>query len=378
MSLRTRRIPRKYVALYQEVAQAARRELDIAGGQAGDVDRKALVERFSHPRRAGAPHPSTLYAWLMDVLGAAAEYPERQGKPNPNMAREQSREPRGPTAMVEMGVVPPRDAVVLRPEMVEGELRIRDLDLAARLGFADPHMIRRLIERHAAALAELGVSVTVTETAGPKGGRPGKAHFLSRKQAIFITAKSETAEATEITIEIIERFDAYERGAAQAEAPTFAVPKTLPEALRLAADQAELIEQQRGEIAERDAAITIMAPKADAMDVFRGSVGAVGVQIASKEMKVSQTFLVTWLVRNGWAHRRHEDGPLVAYRWVEQKGWAQMTPCTKGIDRDTGRRRRGTMFQLTPAGQAEAMRRILAERKGAPRPPHGPQPGLFQ
>jgi hypothetical protein len=37
-------------------------------------------------------------------------------------------------------------------------------------------------------------------------------YYLNRKQATFLTAKSETAEATEITIEIIERFDAYERG----------------------------------------------------------------------------------------------------------------------------------------------------------------------
>ena len=57
-------------------------------------------------------------------------------------------------------------------------------------------MIRRLIERHAAALADLGVFFTVKETAGPKDGRPGKAHYLNRKQAIFITAKSDTLDAT--------------------------------------------------------------------------------------------------------------------------------------------------------------------------------------
>jgi hypothetical protein len=32
--------------------------------------------------------------------------------------------------------------------------------------------------------------------------------YLNRKQAIFLTAKSETPDATEITIEIIQRFDA--------------------------------------------------------------------------------------------------------------------------------------------------------------------------
>ena len=45
-------------------------------------------------------------------------------------------------------------------------------------------------------------------------GRPGSEFFLNRRQAIFITAKSATPAATDITIEIIHRFDAYERGEA--------------------------------------------------------------------------------------------------------------------------------------------------------------------
>jgi hypothetical protein len=100
---------------------------------------------------------------------------------------------------------------------VEGEPRIKDLDLATRLGFADPRMIRCLITRYSPALAELGVSVIMTETSGSQGGRPSNVHYLNRKQAIFITAKSETADATAITIEIIERFDAYEKSATSAE-----------------------------------------------------------------------------------------------------------------------------------------------------------------
>jgi hypothetical protein len=42
-------------------------------------------------------------------------------------------------------------------------------------------------------------------------------YYLNRKQAIFITAKSDTVVATDITIEIIERFDAYERGVLRPE-----------------------------------------------------------------------------------------------------------------------------------------------------------------
>ena len=62
---------------------------------------------------------------------------------------------------------------------VNGQPRIKDLRLAEFLGFSDPHMIRRLIDRHMSALKGMGeVSVTVTET-GKKGGRPGKTYWLT-------------------------------------------------------------------------------------------------------------------------------------------------------------------------------------------------------
>lgn len=91
----------------------------------------------------------------------------------------------------------------------EGEPRIRDVDLADRLGFDRPRDIRKLIARHADSLAELGPRATVARVIN---GGEATEHLLNKKQAIFITAKSETPTATEITIEIIERFDAYERG----------------------------------------------------------------------------------------------------------------------------------------------------------------------
>lgn len=102
---------------------------------------------------------------------------------------------------------------------VEGEARILDTDLAARLAFERPRDIRKLIERHLPALRELGVCATVEQTSGPAGGRPGEAFYLNKKQAVFITAKSETARATEITIEVIQRFDDYENGRVAPPAP---------------------------------------------------------------------------------------------------------------------------------------------------------------
>jgi hypothetical protein len=84
---------------------------------------------------------------------------------------------------------------------------ILDTHLAQRLGFARPTKINDFIKRHLASLAKLGAIRTV-RIAGQ--GEQAREYYLNRKQAIYITAKAETSKAIHITIEIIERFDAYE------------------------------------------------------------------------------------------------------------------------------------------------------------------------
>ncbi|WP_052750048.1 hypothetical protein [Gluconobacter oxydans] len=101
---------------------------------------------------------------------------------------------------------------VIAPAMHDGELRILDADLAMRLGFDRPRDIRKLIKRYEAELGEMGVCATVALTSGEAGGRPGTAYYLNEEQALFITAKSETAKATKITIEIVTQFAAFKRG----------------------------------------------------------------------------------------------------------------------------------------------------------------------
>ena len=112
---------------------------------------------------------------------------------------------------------------------VDGAPRILDLDLAERLGFANPIDIRKLVRRHKAALAALG---TVATMATVKRGQKAGEFYLNRRQAIFVTAKSETVAATEITVEIVRKFDAYERGTQPASsAPAFNVNLNDPDHL---------------------------------------------------------------------------------------------------------------------------------------------------
>ena len=208
------------------------------------------------------------------------------------------------------------------PIALNGEPRIRDLDLAARLGFEDPHIIRTLIKRHAVAVAELGLSATVAERSG---GRPGMAYYLNRKQAIFITAKSETPKATEITIEIVERFDAYERGLHPVKSP---INMRDPAQLALAAMQLVEINRELVQRVERaDAKITVLTPRVQFADEIAQRPGELSVdEVAKLLLRWSGNKLFSWLQNAGWIDRR--DGANTPRMWTLQKGLMVVRPIT--------------------------------------------------
>jgi hypothetical protein len=92
---------------------------------------------------------------------------------------------------------------------IDGQPRMLDLTLAGALGFANFHMIRKLISRHAKPMERFGRVVSIVEKTTERGGRPGKAYYLNKKQALYICTKSDTENATEVTIQMVEVFDAY-------------------------------------------------------------------------------------------------------------------------------------------------------------------------
>lgn len=97
-------------------------------------------------------------------------------------------------------------------EVRDGEPRVQDLALARALGFANAHQVRPLIKRHLSALKAFGEVSPTWEKPGSKGGRPSQVFYLNEEQAIFITAKSDTPRAAEITVEMVRVFRAYLKG----------------------------------------------------------------------------------------------------------------------------------------------------------------------
>lgn len=96
--------------------------------------------------------------------------------------------------------------------LFQGEPRILDLTLAARLGMADPHKIRELISANASELRQHGeVSAHRAETTA-RGGRPGTAYYLNEPQALLVCMFSRTPKAAIVRKALIEVFMAYRRG----------------------------------------------------------------------------------------------------------------------------------------------------------------------
>lgn len=95
----------------------------------------------------------------------------------------------------------------------EGEPRVLDTDLAARLGMLTPANIRTdLIEPNRAELEGFGILQAMAANSTGQRGRPSKAFYLNEEQATLVVMFSRTLRAAEARREIIAVFQAYRRG----------------------------------------------------------------------------------------------------------------------------------------------------------------------
>ncbi len=100
---------------------------------------------------------------------------------------------------------------------INHEPRILDVRLAEVLGFGRLTDIRKLIRRHIEALRSFGEVCAKWRKPSDKGGRPSSAYWLSKRQALYITAKSDTERAAMVTVQMVEVFDAVTSGRAVAK-----------------------------------------------------------------------------------------------------------------------------------------------------------------
>ena len=122
-------------------------------------------------------------------------------------------------------------------------------------------------------------------------GQSYRQYLLNKEQTIDLI----TGYRTYIRIRINRRWQELE---AQASAPV--IPATLSEALRLAADQAELIEHQQSRLA-------LVEPKAAALDVIDSAIGSLNVRDTAKTLGIPQNKFVNWCIAHDWMYRDNRN-----------------------------------------------------------------------
>lgn len=122
-------------------------------------------------------------------------------------------------------------------------------------------------------------------------GQSYRQYLLNKEQTIDLI----TGYRADIRIRINRRWQELE---AQASAPV--IPATLSEALRLAADQAELIEYQQSRLA-------LVEPKAAALDVIDSAIGSLNVRDTAKTLGIPQNKFVNWCIAHDWMYRDNRN-----------------------------------------------------------------------
>lgn len=177
--------------------------------------------------------------------------------------------------------------------------------------------------------------------------------LTSRKPAAKRLKKWVTAEV----LPAIRKTGGY--GAVQ----QFQVPKTYAEALRIAADQAEQIEQQKAQIAE-------IAPKAVALDRISTAAGSLSITDAAKALQFERIKdLTSWLHQNKWIYRRNGVDNWLAHQDRIRSGWLEHKVTTVE-DAKRGGDKVVEQVRVTPAGLAYLANKLGRDMMVPPRTTH--------
>lgn len=128
------------------------------------------------------------------------------------------------------------------------------------------------------------------------------------------------------------------------------IPTSLPEALRLAADQAEQNQALRLVINEQ-------APKVQALERLSSAAGTMCITDAAKHLKVSPSRLFDWLQQNRWIYRRSGSARWIGYQPRIQDGWIMHKVTVLGRD-DQGDERAASQVRITAKGLSVLARKI--------------------
>lgn len=124
-----------------------------------------------------------------------------------------------------------------------------------------------------------------------------KNYFLNKREVLILVS----GYSFGMRANIIDRWHELE----SQQVP--ALPQTMAQALRLAADQAEQIEQQQ-------AALQLAAPKVAALDLLSAADGETNLTLAAKELQMKPKAFMAFLSTSRWIYKRAGGGTWIAYQ----------------------------------------------------------------
>ena len=127
------------------------------------------------------------------------------------------------------------------------------------------------------------VSGNETPYTHPQNGQQYPEFLLNYRNTMIVAS----GYSPEMRARIIDRWIELEQSA---------IPRTLPEALRLAADLAERVEQQQ-------ARLTVAEPKAAGFDRITQSQGELCLRDAAKTLGIPERKFTQWLIDRRWIYR---------------------------------------------------------------------------
>lgn len=195
--------------------------------------------------------------------------------------------------------------------IVEGddEPRIRDLDVAEKLGFSRSRDFRKLVKNNLTELSRYGeIRATVTrngkinELTGAGPGAPATVYMLNEQQALLMCMFSNTPKAADVREAVIKAYVEWRRGPATIRGE---LELTRAEIAALRSDVAEL-RTVRDERIACQTGMTIY-DIADKFSVVRKGRGREISRMRSHLMRWCERYAITWRLAPMHVFRRHEE-----------------------------------------------------------------------
>lgn len=179
--------------------------------------------------------------------------------------------------------------------------------------------------------------------------------FLMNRDGFSLLAMGLTgAKAMQFKVRFIEQFNAMERIVQEVKQATPAIPQTFAEALRLAASQAEQIEQQQKQIeAERPRVLFSQAVETAKQSVLIGELAKI---ICQNGVPTGEKRLFTWMRENGYLCQYGERYNQPTQKAMEM-GLFEMKKTT--IQKANGETMVSTTTKVTGKGQVYFVNKFL-------------------